>query len=1303
MTLVKDAAKTKAQLLEELAALRAQVAELEGPGTDRKRTRKAFRVRDAAMEASLAAIAITDLNGLLTYANAAFLRLWGYDDAAEVLARPLADFLHVRPKTKPILKAVRDEGTWTGELVARRKDGSLFHVELAASIVADEAGSAAAVVCCFSDITQRQRAEKALLESEQRLRLIVENASDGINIAELDLATGKRRVIFCNDRYVEMSGYTRQQLMQSADLAEFQVETRRRGIDEDPYDRFLRGLSCKGTGYWKRPDGTETWFEWTGVPVKAGDKIQIIGIDRDVTERRHIENALRFSKRFLEIANRHTETTPLLDEFMDAFQEVSHCEAIGLRLANKEGDITYKACRGFPRALQASEGPLSLNADSCMCVSVVKGDADSSTPFRTDGGSFLINGTTRYLAGVADEQRASTCDVCNRFGYESVALVPIRVGGRCIGLIHVADRRENMFPLRLVRLLEDAATHLGSALERLQAREQLRKLAKELERRVAERTAELARSEERFRTIVEYASDGISFCELDPVTLKKRLVFCNDRYVEMSGFTRRELMSTDDVCKFLVGGSIAEERDAVHTSLIQGVPLAGTDSWRRPDGRENVFEWRAVPINVGGKVQIVGIDRDITERRRAEEALRESERRLRSIFENANDGISFCEVDPERETKRLLLFNDRYVEMSGRTREELAGADDLSGWNTPVDEDPEEGKRKWQDLLNGLPARGIASWNRPDGKQNFYEWAAVAARKGDKYEFVSIERDITERRRAEETLKRREKYLACLTEISAQLLAATDLDSVLPVVLARLREVSGADRCFFLENRVDPSGEVFARLRFQDCAPGQQPVLDNLELQDFATGKLLPTSWVEFLSAGKPAVGPNERFPAVERRFLESAGIRWIAALPLRVRDRFYGIFGFAASRPGVTWSHEEVALLRIAADTINAAIERLKGEEMLRATSRMEMAATLAGGVAHDVNNLMVGVLGNAELLKAQLDPTPSTLKMLGDVCWSAQKAGELAQQLLAFARGGRYQPKLVNLNDTVQETVRHQSRFLPPAIETEQRIDPALWRIEADPCQMTQVVMNLFRNAAEAIEGAGRIIISTNNMVADEDFARAHTGIAPGRHVCLSVVDTGCGINAATLSRVFEPFFTTKEAGRGLGLAAVYGIVKNHGGHISITSEAGGGTTAAVYLPAAEVPIAPPAEPEEPMPTGAETILVIDDEQIVLNVTQEMLKRLGYSVIIARDAAAAIHAARTFEGDIHLALLDMSMPLMSGAEAYSHLVEARPDMKVIICSGYELDDAAKAVLKAGAHAFIQKPFTAAGLAREVREVLDS
>jgi two-component system cell cycle sensor histidine kinase/response regulator CckA len=379
------------------------------------------------------------------------------------------------------------------------------------------------------------------------------------------------------------------------------------------------------------------------------------------------------------------------------------------------------------------------------------------------------------------------------------------------------------------------------------------------------------------------------------------------------------------------------------------------------------------------------------------------------------------------------------------------------------------------------------------------------------------------------------------------------------------------------------------------------------------------------------------------------------------------------------------------------------RAEEILRMRSSLEATTLLAGGVAHDLNNLMAAVLGNAELLALEFADRPRALDSLDAILTSAQTAGRLAHELQAYAQGGRHQSVVLNLNDLVPQILGIQTRALQADITVTQHLATDLWNVEADPTQMNQVLLNLSMNAIEATEGGGEVTITTNNLEVDAHFAETHVGLKPGAHVMLTVSDTGCGMSPDVVMQAFNPFFSTKAPGRGLGLAAVYGIVKNHGGDVAAESTEGEGSSFTVILPVTLRAPEKTSDTPTDIVSGHETILVVDDEAQIVMINRRILEANGYHVLTARDGAEALRVAHEFSGDIHLVVLDMAMPVMDGSNAFTLLKQARPACKVIISSGYDLNDSAKSLLDAGADAYLQKPFRLTDLTSEVRRLLNS
>ena len=383
---------------------------------------------------------------------------------------------------------------------------------------------------------------------------------------------------------------------------------------------------------------------------------------------------------------------------------------------------------------------------------------------------------------------------------------------------------------------------------------------------------------------------------------------------------------------------------------------------------------------------------------------------------------------------------------------------------------------------------------------------------------------------------------------------------------------------------------------------------------------------------------------------------------------------------------------------------EQKNMEQKLQQATKMEAIATLAGGVAHEFNNALMGVMGNLELFRMDLPADERTDKYFEAMNESGHRMSRLTDQLLAYAQGGQYEPRNLKLDDFTIETLPILQHDLRPEIRVETHFPKDISYIRADHAQMQMVLTAILANANEAIEDEGLIKITAGNKDIDEDSIEQHPGLKPGPYVYLNIEDDGGGMDEETKNGIFEPFFTTKFQGRGMGMAAVYGIVKSHDGAITVDSEPGKGTVVSIYLPAIEVKeeVKKVKQPETEIAMGEGTILIIEDEEPLVEIFRQILERLGYRVLQAMTGKQAVEFAKSFDGQIDLALLDIKLPDMDGGRVYPLIMEARPDMKVIVCSGYSIDGPAQAILDAGAEGFIQKPFSIAPFAEKLKDVLE-
>jgi nitrogen-specific signal transduction histidine kinase/ActR/RegA family two-component response regulator len=374
-----------------------------------------------------------------------------------------------------------------------------------------------------------------------------------------------------------------------------------------------------------------------------------------------------------------------------------------------------------------------------------------------------------------------------------------------------------------------------------------------------------------------------------------------------------------------------------------------------------------------------------------------------------------------------------------------------------------------------------------------------------------------------------------------------------------------------------------------------------------------------------------------------------------------------------------------------------------LQQIQRFEAIGTLAGGIAHDFNNLLMGIQGRASLISMDLNASHPHREQIRAIEEYIRSATHLTQQLLGFARGGKYEVKPIDMNELVQSSAAMFGRTKKEIrIHTKCQASPTV--VDADRGQIEQVLLNMYINAWQAMppEG-GELFLETRIVQMDEPYCHVHE-TKPGCYVKVSITDTGCGMSEAIRLQIFDPFFTTKEKGRGtgLGLASAYGIIKNHGGMITVYSEAGHGTTFNIYLPASDKEASREVPIEAELIKGSATILIVDDEQMIIDVGRAMLERLGYSVLVCTDGQEALKVVKDMGDEIDLVMMDMIIPGMDCGAIFDGIREIRPKMPVLLCSGYAINGQADKILKRGCNGFIQKPYNISELSLKIKSMLE-
>jgi two-component system, cell cycle sensor histidine kinase and response regulator CckA len=439
----------------------------------------------------------------------------------------------------------------------------------------------------------------------------------------------------------------------------------------------------------------------------------------------------------------------------------------------------------------------------------------------------------------------------------------------------------------------------------------------------------------------------------------------------------------------------------------------------------------------------------------------------------------------------------------------------------------------------------------------------------------------------------------------------------------------------------------------------------------------------EYVHILKDLIDKRETFKDIEAKIIH--------------KDRSTRLFS-ASGAPNINMSGEVTGMVGLLKDIT----EQRTLEAQFQQLQRMGAIGTLSGGIAHDVNNLLMGIQGRTSLMLTDTGPSHPHFEHLKGIEDYIKSAADLTKQLLNFARGEKYEVKPIDINELIKTGSRMFGRT-KKEIHIHGKYQKDVCVIEADRSQIEQVLMNLYVNAWQAMPSGGDLYLQTENVHLDENYVRPFA-IAPGKYVKISVMDTGVGMDEATRQRVFDPFFTTNRmgGGTGLGLASAYDIIKNHGGFINVCSERGEGATFNIYLPASEKEVIDEKEFSKDLLRGFETVLFVDDEEMIVEIGEQFLEKLGYEVFVARGGKEATEIFHANMDRIDIVILDIIMPDMSGFDTFDRLRELKPDIKVIFSSGYSINGKAREIMDKGCDGFIQKPFNMKQLSQKLREILD-
>jgi len=1282
--------------------LEKRIRELEAAEVARKKIEEALRESERhyrlLAENASDIIWTMDMNLHFTYLSPSVSRLGGYtvDEALKLTLRKILtpqsfktavaiftqEMILEKKKRKDI------ERSKTMELEFKHKDGSILFGEVKMSFLRNDKGKAIGILGVARDITERKKAEDNLKQNLSLLESTMESTDDGILVIDR-----KGKVVFFNKRFIELWRIPNRIAMQSNDkkLLDFVLDQLK-----SP-EEFLRKVNYLYSHPKKESFDTIEFkdgrtFERYSRPQVIGNKIVgRVWSFRDITQRKKTEETLNLQRIY--------------------FQQLFENSPSGIVILDKM-DRIISANKGFEELfLYSMKEIIGENIDELIV----------SEDYREEARRFSVNMSGKEI-----------------FQKETVRM---KKNGKPVNVTLTG------YPI----LFDDELMGVYAIYTDISERKQAEKALKE--------------NEEKYRHLIQHSNDAIY------LLYERNFEIINDRFTEMFGVTLNEANSPGFDFINLVAPksrSMVEERgkllrkgEVLHPSRYEFTALD-------IDGKEIEVEVSVSYIKYKDGYATQGILRDITERKRAENALRFSQFSLG----HAADAIFWMGPNAQ-----FIDVNNAACGMLGYSREELLTM-------TVHDIDPGFPKKAWKSHWSDIKKQGSFTFESVHRRKNgevFPIDITVNYMKFEGREYnCAFARNITERKQAEQALRESEEKYRSLFENSIEGIGITQGNKIITVNKAVL-EVFGYDSVeefisIPILDHIVPEDRKTLIERFEKRAKGEyaDPKFEckmfrkdrQIKDLDIVTTEITIGNEEFVLSTFRDITEKKEAEVALRESEERYRALFNNIADPVVVFDQethnFVDCNNSAVNRYGysleellqmtphdlhpqeeidqvrqniddkedfsshiythITKTGEKfnveiltqeieykgrpawISLIRDITDRIKAEKERKKLEELLFQSQKMESIGRLAGGIAHDFNNILAAIMGFAEVLKLKYnDQTTSEGKAADVIFRSAKRAGDLTHQLLGFARGGKYNPIPLKIDSLINETITMTEKIFEKNITVKYDFEDDIHTVEVDKNQFELVFTNIAINSRDAMPFGGEILFKTENVFLDDKITSHYPELKEGNYVKISIADTGTGMTEQVKTRIFEPFFTTKGKGKGtgLGLATVYGIIKNHNGNISCESTPGEGTVFTIYLPVSDKEVVKKEATDILFEKGAETILIVDDEEDLRELLKAQLENLGYKVYLAQDGVEGIDIYMKKKDKIDLVLLDMIMPNMDGKETFYNLKKMKDEVKVLIISGYSQDEKATEILQNGGLGFIKKPFDLDELSKFVYEAL--